>query len=355
MFADILEAIDEATEDDGDVTRAFQLARAQSIGKFMKFSGMSQADAATEIGVSPAAIQKMITQPGPLAKHLVSFTTMLSLPKNSISTAKALTSFAKENRVFASTLDAVITYTPAKYLPMGMMPTDYVIAEVKRNLSERHQDRCTRLVAYFTAPAKENEPNLDDMAALEESLEVPVGAIQNPAELAATKTKVSKLSYATRKKISANIKRIATERRLDYSDIASKAGVPLISILSLREKPYNCTLALVVALASALEVEPYQLMQDHIKSEVEEPLQPNLFEDLPKVPREFILNYVTSIRDKREGLPTTKASAVLMATPLLQHAIGLLSTYSSQGSDEDNPRNLGDLVNQMVASLRVGL
>lgn len=355
MFADILEAIDEATEDDGDVLRAFQLARARSIAKFMKFSGKSQADAANEIGVSPAFVQKMIAQPLTLAKHLDLVTAMLSLPKGSTASPKNLTNFAKKKTVYADTLDAVITYTPAKHLPTGMMPTDYVINEVKRYLSEHYQDQCARLVAYFTAPAKEDEPDSEDITALEESLEVPAGAIQNPAEFAATKTKVNKLSYATRKKINANITRMAAERKLRDYDIANKAGVALVSILSLRQKPHTCSLALVVALASALEVEPYQLMQDHIKSEVEEPLQPHLFEDLPKVSREFILDYVTRVRDLRDGLPTAKASAVLLATPFLQHAIGLLSTYSSQGSDEDAPRNFGDLINQMAATLRVGL
>ena len=55
------------------------------------------------------------------------------------------------------------------------------------------------------------------------------------------------------------------------------------------------------------------------------------------------------------GLPTPKARASLMATPFLQHAIALLSNYSSQGSDEDDPRDFGDLVSQIEATLRVGL
>lgn len=354
MFVNVSEAIDEATEDEGDVLRAFQLARARSIAKFMKFSGMSQADAANEIGVSPTFVQKMISQALALEKHLDVITAMLSLPKGSISSPKNLINFSNKKTVYANTLDAVIIYTPAKHLPTGMMPTDYVINEVKRYLSDNYYDQCARLVAYFEAPANEDEPDSDDIAALEESLEVPSGAIQNPAELVATRTKVNKLSYATRKKVSANIIRIANERKLQNSDIASKAGVALVSIERLREK-HICSFALVFALASALEVEPYQLMQDHIKSEVEESLEPHLFEDLPKVSRDFILAYVTAVRDQLDGLPTAKASAVLLATPFLQHAIGLLSTYASQGSDEDNPRNLGDLINQMMATLRVGL
>lgn len=355
MFAEILEAIDEATEKDEDVLRAFQLARAKSIAQFMKFSGKSQADAAHEIGVSPAFVQKMISQPLTLTKHLDLVTAMLSLPKDSISSPKNLTSFAKENRVYADALDAVIAFTPTKHLPTGMMPTDYVIHEVERYLSEHYHDQCTRLVAYFRAPQTIDELDVDDILAIEESVEVPAGAIHNPAELAATKTKVNRLSLATRKKINANITRIANERKLSDSVIASKAGVALVSISSLRQKPHACSLALVVALASALEVEPHQLMQDHIASEVEEPLEPQLFQDLPKVSRAFILNYVSAVRDQRDGLPTAEARAVLLATPFLQHAIGVLSTYASQGSDENAPRNFGDLVNQIEATFRVGI
>lgn len=355
MFADILEAIELATEEGGDVVRAFQLARAKGIAKFIKFSGISQADAASVIGVSSTGIQKMISEPASLTKHLDALTDMLCLPKGSISSPQALSSFAKTNVLYVNTLDAVTTYTAAKNLPTGVMPTDYVINQVKSYLSDNYKAQCARLVAYFSAPNK-NSLQGEDITALEESVEVPAGSIQNPAEFMATRTKVTKLSFAVRKKISANIARILSERKLSESDIAIKAGVALVSISNLLEKPYRCTLALLVALASALEVEPHQLMQGQtLRSEVQEPLQPSLFEDLPRASREFILAYITAAGDKREGLPTAKANAVLLATPFLKHGVDVLTEYSSQGSDEDNPRNIGELVNQIAATLRTGL
>lgn len=355
MFTDILDAIEIATENDGDVLRAFQLARAKGIAKFMKFSGISQAEAAKAIGVSSTGIQKMISEPASLTKHLDALTDMLSLPKGSISSPLALSRFAKKNELYVNALDAVTSYTAAKYLPTGRMPTDYVINEVNRYLSDNYKTQCARLVAYFSAPNQSDTLGEKDITALEESVEVPAGSIQNPAEFAATKTKVSKLSLAVRKKIGANVSRILSERKLSESDIAIKAGVALVSVSNLLAKPHSCTLALLVALASALEIEPHKLMQDHVESEVEEPLQRQLFEDLPRVSRDFIWAYVTAVRDQHEGLPTPKANAVLLATPLIKHGVDVLTAYSSQGSDEDNPRNLGELVNQIAATLRVGL
>jgi DNA-binding Xre family transcriptional regulator len=356
MFADIQQAIDEADDDWGeDVVRAFQKARARNIAKFMKFSGKSQADAASEIGVSTTFVQKMISQPLALAKHLDSITTMLALPVGSISSPVALANFIKKKRVYADTIDAVIAYTSPKYLPTGKMPVDYIVDEIKRYLSANYSDQCSKLVAYFTSPASQKEPNDDDILAIEESLEVPVGAIRNPAEVTATRSQVNMLSLATRKKIAANIERIAAERKLSDSDIAGKAGVALVSITNLRGTPFTCTFALVVAVASALEVEPFQLMQHYIKADEEENHQPALFANLPGVSRKFISEYLLAVQEQRRGIPTARSRAALLATPFLQYAISLLSTYSSQMDDANETRDFGELLAKLEAKIRVGI
>lgn len=326
MYQEMLISINEL-EDGTDESGVFWKAVMRALNNHVAFSGKTQADIAAKMNISTAMIQKMLSQPAPYLSKGPRLAEELGMHAESIIGPDELRQFLMENSLYAKVCDALLRYRPTAGRDRRESPSKHAIRLIKGapintfKLGE---------VPYLTDLFSGNKPanKLSDMEAMSKRLEgvlkLPSDAICNPSHVIEKQSVADNVLKNTKGDIAINVKRLMEEKKISVQDLAALAGVPDHSVSLLLEKGKNfCTLKLLTALAAALDVRVAALVTAGANKGTK--FSPD-FSDLPKVARDFLCTYLDCIRDRNTlGDPSPRATAVLLATPFMTHAVGAVT------------------------------
>lgn len=354
FFAPMVEAIQEALDNEESAVEPCRGARAEGIKRMAEYADISNAQAAKRIGVSPPYILRIYTEPLALTNYMDELTDFLQIPRKSIASPDEVVSFQDKNGVYAATIDALLIFRPETGQGRHEMPTEYVI----RRCEEYFQQSVAlgeRLQEYFRDPWGNEEPDDDEVCRLEKALRLPVGAISDPDELRARQSAARTMSQETRQIIAANLQAIMERRGLEIRDVAELCGLSEFAVKRLLGERHIASLSLVFALATGLAIEPGDLMATNLDDEggQDEAPRNSFFEGLPRAARELICRYSELVREKGpDDFPSARSRAVLLATPLIGYALEYLAESSDWSSDE--PLDFVTMLGKIETLLRAG-
>ena len=323
------EKIDSAIENGEDAARVVNTSLPKILRIFASYSGKTQAELAADTQRSASYIQKLFSTTPTSSVLPEKVEAAFGIPVSMFDDVDSFTLFFDINGVYVSTLDALLETYPSGGAKVRSMPIQYILMRLQEDeaLNEALNTRVLtdeeseELTNYFIGdPSAVAEPDGNILRKLERLLALPKGAVSDPAGFAETKSVALVVERDLKQAVADNVARQLNLRGLNETQLAHRAAVPESAVNNLlHQERHPCTMKLVCALAVALDVPVQKLLslQPTEVAEDESEIFSGFFEGLPNNVKNFLISYVTLVRERDAAGPTAGAKAALLLTPLL--------------------------------------